>query len=304
MSTAQEALSDPFERGRDRLRETIKWLIASFGAIGASLAVGSQLSHAGRLSGLRLLGAFAGGVIGFVGVFLAMYFAVKVLTGSHITLGELGRDSQRAGGDATKMSRLVRFFEDENKYILVPYASLSELRDKFDEASRGTDDTAYAKVASQVRAVVNAASFEQLRLNFDNGLNGIMRSVAAAAAGILLFAWAANPASPSSSSTTTSSSALAPLSGLPVQALLSLSPSGRATLARDLGKKCGPSDIAVVVVSATEGEVEVVTLPMAKCAVRRFVVTPDLGRLQPAKPVCRFIKAGGGLRVPTCRPRR
>jgi hypothetical protein len=188
--------TDPFEAGRDRLRETVKWLIASFGAVGGSLAIGSQLSNLGQLeAGGRLIAAIAGAVAGFTGVFFAVWAAAKVLTGSHVTIGQLAsRSRARSEG---KDDVLVDFFEKENTQILGKYKSLSELQSDFLTVTRAADNAPdaarYDEVAERVKTVVNVASYEQLRERLDSGLTRIVWSVALAAVGIIVFAWAANP---------------------------------------------------------------------------------------------------------------
>src|SRR5436190_994713 len=86
--------SDPFETGRAQLRDTLKWMIASFGAIGATLALGGLISSLGKQTGFRLFLGILGGLLAFAGVFFAIWLAVKVMTSSHATLGELTRQSE------------------------------------------------------------------------------------------------------------------------------------------------------------------------------------------------------------------
>jgi hypothetical protein len=105
--------ADKLELGRDRLRETVKWLIAGFGAIGASLALGTQISGLGKLDGWRLFAALVGAAIGFAGILVAMFFAVRVQIGAYATLGELVAESRKAKAPESK-SGVLRFLEDDN----------------------------------------------------------------------------------------------------------------------------------------------------------------------------------------------
>ena len=58
---------DPILSAIDRTRETAKWLIASFAAVGAALVAGSQISSLGSATGGRLVAAAIGAVVGLGG---------------------------------------------------------------------------------------------------------------------------------------------------------------------------------------------------------------------------------------------
>jgi hypothetical protein len=281
-SAKDKPVSDPLEEGRNRLRETIKWLVASFGAIGASLAIGSQLSNIGSLSAGRLSLAVIGAVAAFGGILLAIWIAVKVMTGSHITLGQLAKESREAKA-SNKRSAIVTFFEVDNRSILEKYDSLADLDEAWEGATRGADEVEYRRVGGIVKAVINVAGYEQLRSKFDDGLRGIMGGVALAVAGIILFAWSANPGEAASTPRSTTSV----LAVAPVRALISLTPEGSATLGDDLGAECGPSDIPAIVVAADRDGLDVITLPTVDCQLLRLQLTPELGILLAAEPVCR-----------------
>lgn len=45
--TGKEAPRDQFSEGVDRLRETAKWIVTVFAAVGATLVAGTQLSSIG-----------------------------------------------------------------------------------------------------------------------------------------------------------------------------------------------------------------------------------------------------------------
>lgn len=119
---------------------------------------------------------------------------------------------------------------------------------------------------ARIKHVINVAGYEQLRSKFDDGLRGIMGGVALAAAGIILFAWSANPGEAASTPESTTSA----LAVAPVRALISLTPQGSATLGDDLGAECGPSDIPALVVTANDEDgIDVITLPSPDCQVLR-----------------------------------
>ena len=45
-----DSATDPLGNASDRIRESTKWLVAAFAAVGAILAAGLQLASVGRLS--------------------------------------------------------------------------------------------------------------------------------------------------------------------------------------------------------------------------------------------------------------
>jgi hypothetical protein len=298
--TADAGSKDAFEQARDRLRETIKWLVASFGAIGASLALGTQISNIGGLSAGRLSIAIVSALGAFIGVFAAMWKAVSVLTGSHITIGDLARESERGARQMEKeKSRLLRFFEEDNKHILRPYGSLKALYDDFLKVQEGKDDDAYNRVAEHVGVVVNAASYERLRFTFNDALRWIMVSLALAAVAILIFAWAANPVDEEEEAATAPAS-LEAAAAAPYPARLSLTPTGREVVQSSVGPDCTGRQIDVLVLGGDRDAVDVVTLPTAKCSAARFVITAGLGTLTAADPVCRIVEQEGHPRRLQC----
>jgi hypothetical protein len=284
--------TDSLEEGRNRLRETIKWLIASFGAIGASLAIGSQISHVGTLSDSRLALALLGVVMAFAGILLAIWVAVKVMTGSYVSLGDLAKQSRAASNDGKPKAGLVKFLESDNSHILQPYKSVGDLADKFNAASAGGDEVEYARISGIVRVVVNAAAYEQLRMKFDSGLPVIMAGAALAVAGITLFAWAANPGELSGAKI---ENVAFPAAAQPVPATLSLTPEGWSSLKSELGVDCGPTDIPVLVVSSEATGIEVISLPTANCQLRRWLLTPTMGTLLSSEPACELVTDDPGL---------
>src|SRR6266508_2348099 len=179
------------EAGRNRLRETIKWLIASFGAIGASFAVGGQLSNVGALSAPRLSLALLGAVAVFGGILYAMWAAVKTMTGSHLTLEELVPTVAPAGTGAppgpelrpdVPRSRLVRFFEDENPMLLGTHPTIRDLVEAYRrEARKGSTDLG-RQLGEQLYRLLDIGSYEKLRIRFDAAIGRVFASVAVAAA--------------------------------------------------------------------------------------------------------------------------
>src|SRR4051812_24708517 len=92
----KEAPPSPAFAAIDRARDLAKWLIVAFGAIGATLVAGSQLSDIGKTDGWRLFAAFAGLALGLGGVALAVWSAVRVLTPDDLTLRQLAGNENKS----------------------------------------------------------------------------------------------------------------------------------------------------------------------------------------------------------------
>lgn len=90
---ATPASGDPrvpqYEDAINRIRETAKWLIASFAAVGAALAASIPLSNFGEAQGSRLDWAIAGALIAFAGIAMAIFSVSRVLTPNYLSLARM-----------------------------------------------------------------------------------------------------------------------------------------------------------------------------------------------------------------------
>src|SRR5690349_13767483 len=95
--SAARSPNESLAQGLDRIRETTKWLITTFAALGAILIAGTQLSAIGELDLARgdFWVALVGGLGALIGIWLAIWHASNVLIGGVIGLSDL---------DATDMS--------------------------------------------------------------------------------------------------------------------------------------------------------------------------------------------------------
>src|SRR3954454_17797218 len=88
----KEAPPSPAFAAIERARDLAKWLIVAFGAIGTTLVAGSQLADIGKIDGWRLAAAFAGLVLGLVGIAIAIWYAARVLAPDDLSLNQLARN--------------------------------------------------------------------------------------------------------------------------------------------------------------------------------------------------------------------
>ena len=86
----------PLAAAAERIRDSAKWLLGSFAAVGAILVAGLQLTGVGELEDGRLRWALGGLAVAVVGVVIAIGAAGAVVTKTFVTLKWL---AQRPDGD-------------------------------------------------------------------------------------------------------------------------------------------------------------------------------------------------------------
>lgn len=213
-----ETQSQRSELANSRIRDTAKWLIGAFAAVGAALLAGIQLSSLGRLPACvgsagcgRLWGALFGLLLGLAGVGAAVWLAASVMTRPSRSEQQLNEEYKDEG------SELRRYF-DANPVYLQGFNDIDDLvshetdaYSKFDALSvrfaEATDDeqkrlleelneadSDLADVLSRSEAVVSLANQISFSTYFRRrALRGIMGSALGVAMGLAIFAWAANP---------------------------------------------------------------------------------------------------------------
>jgi hypothetical protein len=282
---AKPEATDELEAGRDRLRETVKWLVASFGAIAASLTLGSQLGNLGKLEGGRLAVAVIAAAVAFGGVIAALTLAVYIQVSSYVSFGQLGKEATRPAGEPR--DELIEFFEDENPQYLGTYGTVASLHQAYVAAFKGDSADEQEAIATRVGYLMNAASYERLRRRFSHGLPWIIASVAVAAAATLAFAWAATGTEDKADATPAAPATTTPLAATPLPVVLSLRSQTAELLKQELGSSCQRSQLPALALRARGRAIEVVTLPGGRCRVARFVFGPEMGAVTPGDAGCR-----------------
>lgn len=259
------------EASNATLRETAKWLVTSFAAIGGVLVAGLSLSKLGDLTAAtplaRTLAAISGIALAITGVTVAIWFTSRVLTPFPTTFALAERHPDvidEVIGDGELLGGM----------------SWRDLRSALADADRGVaaagsdDDYAAALAAraaweparSTALALVGSRLLER---RFRVARVAVVVGVACAAAGVGLFAWGAN--TPKS---VTVRHAVA-LGQAPVRLRVALTPAGVGGLAA--ARACRRSTLTVLSIGGDPGHSEVVTVPTRGCRSVRFVLTPALG---------------------------
>jgi hypothetical protein len=277
----QPAVS-PLSKAADRIRESAKWLIASFAAVGAILIAGLQIADIGGLTGSRLAWAIVGIILGVAGVVFAIAAASSVVTKSFVTLKALADQSK----DQEPRKSL-----DGDRVLLGGYESVSDLHDAYASAMAArvhalevhyakptvvTKDTAdrtrdWANVLDRIqKPVLDRASFLTLANSYKKARYGILCGAGLTAFGIATFAWAANPPEPSSPSPV--------VAKIPSNVTVVIRrPS--STLKMMLGSTCDLTAVKAIAIADLGANYQVTSIPTSRCKAAVFVVTPAMGRV-------------------------
>ena len=123
---SQQKPAGAFSDAANRIRDSAKWLLGAFAAVGALLAAGLQLADLGKLasnrSDYRLQWAVVGVAAAVLGIGIAIGASASVITRSFVTLKWL----------TEKQSRHKAF--DADKILLASHQNVQELYQKYSGA--------------------------------------------------------------------------------------------------------------------------------------------------------------------------
>jgi hypothetical protein len=263
-----------------RVRDTAKWILTSFAAVGAILVGGLQLSSIGKLTAetpdARIWATLIGIFAATIGVALAIGFMSSVLQPQLRSLRQADKDPDTAS-DALAEPLGMKY---------------SELKTKLDEKYKAVDDAKeqYGTTSNQYReAVATRQKWEDtwqdaltligsefLWKRYKTARIAVVVAIFLVLGGVVAFAWGANPPDKANEETAVT------LGQAPLLLDVHLTPAGVTALADARG--CKTAELAVLSVAGDAAEREVVTVPMARCQTVRFVLTPGLGTAVAATP--------------------
>jgi hypothetical protein len=316
---AKTSTTNPYQAGSDRVRQTATWLVGALAAVATVMLAGSQLSSIGSLSFEdnpgRLGVAIGSALLVVAAVSFAVYRLTEIQMPREGTLGQIRRAAQQSsrlqelaeGDSGLRAGRpnLAQFIDDyeglrqkvwdAEKAVIaceeaVAGAGTTQERETATallSAARAAHGAAAERVAALRPRMVELAqlsAYLDVRERFARERNRIMLAALGAAALLVCFAWAANPAQPAAEST----DALLPK---PSSGRLFLTPAGLTELGSLLGASCaenaaGPQGVAVVALAAGDDSVDVVVLPEAGCvAPARITVTTAQGQVVASRTV-------------------
>lgn len=282
-----DPLLDPIAGVDEKLRDTARWMLTTFAALGGVLVGGVGLSSLGTLTGdspdERVVAALAGLVLALVGVALAIWLTSRVLSpflntfasaNEHpeITSKVLDNGEVLRGHDYKALKSEIAAADAE---VSRAGDALEALADDASEAEIAHAERAYGDARAEreawephKRVAVKLVGSHLLAQRFRHATVGMIGGFGLAAIGVALFAWGSNP--PKSET-----EAPVVLEQAPVRQRVQLTPAGVAALAD--ARRCRSSRLTVLAIGGKEGSREVVTVPAGRCRSVRFVLTPGLG---------------------------
>ncbi len=296
----------------DKLRAVATWMLGAFAAVGAIFAAGVSLANIGKLSTdepARLSAAVIGIGVTVIAIIVAVAATARVTANSRVSLTLLGtdamsklrekvdRDEETLGAYASvaalrsKVRELRTEVMDKNAAYMAAYEALADPATQAVQARRDAaavtlaDATAALQLAQRelttaesVRAdVLDVAAFTRVKDTYDSSKVWIAVAAAAAAFGIALFAWGANPPD----TTALDAGAVVPKTPNEVTVLFK-DPNPDAGLQAKLGEKCDLSSGVDAVAMTVAGETyQLATVKTGDCKSIWMEVTPEIGVVIP-----------------------
>jgi hypothetical protein len=278
-----------FSDAADRIRDSAKWLLGAFAAVGALLAAGLQLADLGKLasdrSDHRLQWAILGVVAAVLGISIAIGASASVITRSFVTLKWLTEKKRRRtglDGDAVLLANHSDVPELYRKAI----DALEAQRLAVQEWEASPTDAKLSVIAQKADAVryydliivrvVEQASYRKLSRGYSWARAFMLLGAVVAAGGITLFAWAAHPPPDQKVATVVKT---------PTDVMVTFTHQGIKHFAGRFGKKCDlKKQVAAVAVRDIGADYDIVIVPTKNCSpalvrvtAHDAIVVPDSG---------------------------
>jgi hypothetical protein len=275
----QDKYSARLTEAVEQLRGNVKWTLVAFGAIGTTLLAGSQLSNLGKFTynDPRLWIALLCAIIALGAASFAVYAAQSVASTGYTELNSLAaadiayveRNNALLEGFKT-INAIKKAYEDciatRHKH-LVEGAAIDVLK---------SDKSTYLYLDGLVDNVLSYIRYNRVRQQVEGSRRQLTWASIFAAAGLVGFAWAANPASDHGTIVLQAPASLA---------RLTLTEAGKKTLAPMLGATCATLDrIDIIVLNVTTAGSEAITSKTKDCPLVRFTVSDTMGKLSAAAP--------------------
>jgi len=215
MPQPDAAPAGSYARAADNLRVAARWLLTVVTTAGGLLVAGVPLTGLGSLGAddwPRLLLACAGLAVGFGAVGYMVFQASLMLTDEWITLAQLDLeliDRQLAGPSRPRDRRRLEWIRkirgeletSQDEFYGSVADSISDLYRRLIDANRQARESPspeHAKAAGDLKEVVDtlvqAANYSYARLSFAALRQHLIAAGAVFVTGIVIFAYAANPA--------------------------------------------------------------------------------------------------------------
>ncbi|MBW3579084.1 MAG: hypothetical protein KY462_15395 [Actinobacteria bacterium] len=281
--------NDSLTRAAERLRDSAKWLIVSFGAVAAAVFAGVSVSDIGKLDfttpGYRFSIALAAGTTAILGIAAALAKAMQLAGASTTSLQDLTRPTQRYEVALRKTREELAHDPALHPWDGNVAGFINEYRDAYEDfldrvfayaedPNPSPDVTDLRKAQFRLQELRNVAGrllgttgFIRLQRSFRYARWIIAGWLLLAAAGSVAFAWAASPPDVE----------LAELTTQPVVVAFHPDDGTLAAINRQTTDTCRAraEDLSAVVVLSSDkdrGTAEIITLPRAECRPIRATV--------------------------------
>lgn len=212
---ATPASVSSLDRGADRLRDSAKWLVASFGAAAAVVLAGINFSSIGSLRpdapDFRFPAAVAGSVLALAGILGALVASMSLASASTVTVDDLRRSPKRWDWSLDAARRTIAAdpvlapWDQDFTKLAASYEAAhrdweNELRLWVESTELDADNTLLDRATHRLNELValvgqllETASFLRLQHSFRIFRFVIGGCLLAAGVGAVLVVWAANP---------------------------------------------------------------------------------------------------------------
>lgn len=271
----------------DRIRETAKWLTLGLAAIGGVLVAGTQLSDIGQLEQFspRFWVAAVGGALAIAGCATVLWQTVSIATSQVVTLhsltGSVTGDVSSVTADPLLLGGYQdpKSIEDAYEKALADrralYAAYTDNPTSESRERAAVADAAAVSVSGIAKVLVQVASYTALAERWREARTLVVVGGVAAACGISIFAWAANPPPDVAGSVVTPGTLKGPVPGA-----ASLSAESRGVLAAALGEGCRLDEpLTVLVLGQTDAGPDIL-VQQSGCSAIRLVLVPAWGSVR------------------------
>jgi hypothetical protein len=290
--TTAETYEGNLAASAQRIRDTAKWLIAAFAAVGAILIAGLQLKDLGQLDGIDAVLAAVGAVLGIAGVVVVLFCASAILAAGRVPMTDLTGTSARRPDITERLERSPNLFqpfdsiEQFNQELSERWRTQAQAfleyndETKPDEARRAARDR--YMVAGRFlrqfnplnRRLLATAEYENVRSRWDGNRAWIVVGVVVAAIGAGLFAYTSQPGEDPATEEPA-------VPATPARGFLHLTEAGQDEFAEILGQDCPTRNLPVLALGRSEDGYDLVTDPddESVCSVKRIEVSDSEGEL-------------------------
>jgi hypothetical protein len=281
--------TDQVGKAIEQIRETAKWLLTTFGAIGALLVAGTQLSDIADTEGGKLALALFGAVLALGGVAIVIWVTGRVLSPQRVGLDDITNTSnvgKWAAADPGLLKGQATTVEELSERYRTALTAYADARRKAEESP---DDTAlrqdakkkwaaYRAIENPMQFIRSLAGYDRVNRVFQDALAAIAASLVFIAIGLLVFAYATGSAADDEEKK--DEAAATDTFATPAAVTLAPTSEGREVLTDILGENCPPESVEALLLSSSENALDVVTSPSENCPAARFSIDQDLVAIQ------------------------